>query len=77
MLEQFPHDRAIRRRDYARQYEYLIVTVGPTERLADARQRLSEHAEYGKWELERTRIYVGGTHRYWLRRRVLKVERSL
>jgi hypothetical protein len=60
-----------------RQYEYLILSVRPDEPVPVAYQRLREHAEYGKWELERTRLYIGGSRQYWLRRRVLRVERTL
>lgn len=64
-------------RDYARQYEYLVLTVSPQEPANEARQRLTEHAEYGKWELQRSRLYVGGGRQYWLRRKVLRVERTV
>ncbi|ALE05987.1 hypothetical protein AL755_11750 [Arthrobacter sp. ERGS1:01] len=60
-----------------RQYEYLILTVRPDESVPVAYQRLREHAEYGKWELERSRLYMGGGRQYWMRRRVLRVERTL
>ncbi|WP_045073884.1 DUF5703 family protein [Psychromicrobium lacuslunae] len=65
-----------RERDYARQYEYLVLTVSPRESINDARQRLTEHAEYGKWELERSRLYMGGGRQFWLRRKVLRVQRT-
>lgn len=58
-------------------YEYLVVSVSGGEPLSPAYQRVREHAEYGKWELERTRLYIGGARKYWLRRRVLRVERTL
>lgn len=71
-------DASVRReRDYARQYEYLVLTVSPRESIQDARQRLVEHAEYGKWELQRSRLYVGGGRQFWLRRKVLRVERTV
>lgn len=77
MLEQYPRSSTKRHRDYVRQYEYMVLTVSPQDPLAEARQRLTEHAEYGKWELERSLIYVGGLRKFWLRRKVLRVERSL
>lgn len=76
MREQFTAGSVSRERDYARQYEYLVLTVAPSESLPAARQRLTEHAEYGKWELERSRLYVGGGRQYWLRRKILRVERT-
>jgi hypothetical protein len=76
MREQFATGSVSRQRGYARQYEYLVLTVGPTESMPAARQRLTEHAEYGKWELERSCLYVGGGRQFWLRRRIMRVERT-
>ncbi|GAA2176041.1 hypothetical protein GCM10009784_20880 [Arthrobacter parietis] len=76
MREQFLNSTAIRKRDYGRQYEYLVLTVNAGEPLSMARQLLTEHAEYGKWELERSCIYINGHRRFWLRRKVLRVERT-
>lgn len=58
-------------------FEYLVLTVGPGERLADARARVTEHAEYGKWELHRVVRQYSGVRKHWLRRRVMRVERTL
>jgi hypothetical protein len=66
-----------RYRDPAGPFEYLVLTVRPGQSLADARRAIVEHAEYGKWELRRSRLYTGGIRRYWLRRKVLRVERTL
>ncbi|MFQ4148842.1 DUF5703 family protein [Arthrobacter sp. LAPM80] len=60
-----------------RQYEYLTLTVSPGESVPNAYQRVREHAEYGKWELERSTLYMGGERKYLMRRRVLRVERTL
>ncbi|MDQ4491367.1 DUF5703 family protein [Sinomonas sp. ASV486] len=60
-----------------RQYEYLVLSVSPGDSVADARQRVREHSEYGKWELERSRLYMGGGRQYWLRRKVMLVERTV
>ncbi|WP_309079731.1 DUF5703 family protein [Zhihengliuella sp.] len=72
-----PLPRAERVRDPHEPYEYLIVTVQPGQSLAEARRAIVEHAEYGKWELKRTSKYRGGVHKYWLRRRITRVERTL
>jgi len=61
----------------SRDYEYLIVSLRPDESAPLAFQRVREHAEYGKWELERSRLYIGGGRQFWLRRRVMRVERTL
>jgi hypothetical protein len=76
MREQFLNSTAVRQRDFGRQYEYLVLTVNAGEPVGAARKILTEHAEYGKWELERSCIYLGGGRRYWLRRKVLRVERT-
>lgn len=41
------------------------------------RQILTEHAEYGRWELWRHRLSPDGRRRVWLRRRVVRVARTL
>ena len=41
-----------------------------------ARTILTELAEYGRWELVRTRIYPNGIKRMWVKKRVLRVERT-
>lgn len=58
-------------------WEYLVITVARDDSLAQARQRLVEHAEYGHWELQRSLLYRGGTRRFWLRRKAMKVESTL
>ena len=77
MKEQFLTSSVQPERDYLRQYEYLVLTVSPNESLPEARRRLVEHSEYGKWELERSKLYVGGGRRFWLRRRVMQVQRTV
>ena len=58
------------------EYEYLVLSFGREVRRADIRRQLTEHAEYGRWELERTRTYVGGRTRTWLRRRIIRPRRT-
>lgn len=58
-------------------WEYMVITCQPRESLSEVRRRIVEHAEYGKWELRRTRIYTGGVRKHWLRRRIMKVQRTL
>ncbi|MGM7667315.1 DUF5703 family protein [Microbacterium sp. A93] len=59
------------------QWEYLVMTVAPRDSIAEARRRVVEHAEYGKWELRRTILYRGGARRYWMRRRIIRVQSTL
>lgn len=77
MKEHFLTSSVQRERDILRQYEYLVLTVSPDDSLPDARRLLVEHSEYGKWELERSKLYLGGGRRFWLRRRVMQVQRTV
>ena len=77
MKEHFLSSSVRRERDYARQYEYLVLTVSPEDSLPEARRILAAHSEYGKWELERSVLYVGGGRRFWLRRKVFQVQRTV
>ena len=61
----------------ATQYEFRVVTMSPTTSRSEARQRLTEEAEYGRWELARTRIYQGGARKVWLRRKIIRVRSTL
>jgi hypothetical protein len=77
MREQFGTGMSQRERDHARDYEYLVLTLAKGESVKEARRALAEHAEYGKWDLVRTRLYLGGGRKYWLRRKVLRVEATV
>jgi len=59
------------------QYEYRVLTLPRTTSRNDARQMLTEQAEYGRWELARSVVYVGGERRVWLRRRIIRVRSTL
>jgi hypothetical protein len=59
------------------EYEYLVLSFGREVGRGDIRRQLTEHAEYGRWELERTVTYVGGRTRTWLRRRIIRPRRSM
>ena len=37
---------------------------------------LTDHAEYGHWELARVRLYPDGQRKVWLKRRLIKVQRT-
>ena len=58
------------------QYEYRVLTLPRETSRADARKLLTEHAEYGRWELARVRLYVGGNRKVWLRRKIIRVART-
>jgi len=38
---------------------------------------LTEQAEYGRWELARTRLFAGGERKVWLRRKIIRVRSTL
>jgi hypothetical protein len=59
------------------EYEYRVLSFGRETDRADIRRTLTEHAEYGRWELATTRTYVGGRTRTWLRRRIIRPRRTL
>ncbi len=59
------------------QYEYRHVTVGRDTTRSEASRLLTDEAEYGRWELARTRLYAGGTRKYVLRRTIIRVRSTL
>lgn len=59
------------------QWEYRVVTIPRTTSRSDASRMLTDEAEYGRWELARTRLYAGGERRVWLRRKIIRVRSTL
>ena len=59
------------------EYEYRVMSIPRGVSRAEMRRRLTDDAEYGHWELARTRIYLGGSRKVWLRRRILRVQGTL
>lgn len=57
-------------------YEWRVVDIPASTSVSDARAMLTEHAEFGAWELARSVLYVGGARRVWLRRRTMRVLRT-
>ncbi len=56
------------------EYQQLFLPRGVSRNAA--RRLLTEHAEYGHWELARLRLYPDGSRRVWLRRRVIRAVRT-
>lgn len=56
------------------EYQQLFLPRG-TSRNA-ARRLLTDHAEYGHWELARLRLFPDGSRRVVLRRKVIRVVRT-
>lgn len=58
-------------------YEYRTLSLPGSVSNGDVRRLLTDEAEYGRWELARTRLYLGGTRRVWLRRKAMRVPSTL
>lgn len=58
---------------YRGEYEIRVLDFTRDVSRAEMRRRLTEDAEYGHWELLRTRVYLGGRRRTWLRRKIIRV----
>lgn len=61
---------------FSADYEYRVFTLPRGTSRAESRQLLTEQAEYGRWELARLQMMFGGGRRVWLRRRIMRVERT-
>jgi len=59
------------------EYEYRVVRLPPSTSRGEARRMLTEQAEYGRWELARTRLFAGGERKVWLRRKAIRVRSTL
>lgn len=59
------------------EYEYRLVRLPPSTSRSEARRLLTEQAEYGRWELARTRLFPGGERKVWLRRKAIRVRSTL
>lgn len=57
-------------------YEWRVVDIHRDVTRHEAKQLLTEQAEYGRWELARSITFLGGARRVWLRRRVMSVKRT-
>jgi hypothetical protein len=53
-------------------YSYLVLYL-PRETSRDAARRLlTDHAEYGEWELAKLRLYADGSRKVTLRRPIIR-----
>jgi len=58
------------------EYSYLVLNL-PRDMTRDAARRLlTDHAEYGRWELSRMRLYADGSRKATLRRKVIRAVRT-
>ena len=70
-------DLPVERGRRAEDYEFQIITVPRNISVSSVRASLTEESEYGRWELARTRIYLGGAKKMWMRRRIIRVRSTL
>ncbi|MGH3496773.1 MAG: DUF5703 family protein [Nocardioidaceae bacterium] len=59
------------------EYEFQRLWLPRTQSRSTVRRVLVEHAEYGGWELDRLRLLPDGRRRITLRRRIMRVARTL
>ena len=59
------------------EYEYRTVSIARDVSRHDAARMLTEEAEYGRWELPTSSLYVGGERRVMLRRRIIRARNTL
>ena len=57
-------------------YEFRKVSLPRSTSRDVVRSVLTEYAEYGHWELARVRVYPDGRRTAWLKRRVMRVNRT-
>ena len=58
------------------EYSYLVLNL-PRDMSRDAARRiLTDHAEYGRWELSRMRLYADGSRKATLRRKIIRAVRT-
>ena len=57
-------------------FEWRVVDIPRDVTRSETRSLLTEQAEYGRWELSKSQILYGGARRVWLRRRVMRVQRT-
>ena len=58
------------------EYEFWRLRLSRSLSRATVRRLLTDHAEYGGWELDRLRLFPDGTRWVTLRRRIIRVTRT-
>jgi hypothetical protein len=58
------------------EYSYLVLRLPRGTSREAARRILTDHAEYGHWELSKLRLYADGSRKATLRRRVIRAART-
>jgi Family of unknown function (DUF5703) len=58
------------------EYDYLVLYLPRGTSRDAARRILTDHAEYGDWELSRLRLFADGSRKATLRRRIIRAIRT-
>jgi Family of unknown function (DUF5703) len=58
------------------EYSYLVVYLPRGTSRDAARRILTDHAEYGNWELSRLRMFPDGSRKATLRRLIIRQARA-
>jgi hypothetical protein len=58
------------------EYSYLMLYLPRGTSRDTARRILTDHAEYGSWELSRMRLYPDGSRKATLRRQIIRQIRA-
>ena len=58
------------------EYSYLVLYLPRGTSRDAARRILTDHAEYGHWELSRLRLYPDGSRKATLRRMIIRQARA-
>lgn len=59
------------------EYEFQRLWLSRTHSRSTVRKMLTDAAEYHGWELDRLRLFPDGTRRVVLRRRIIRVRRTI
>jgi hypothetical protein len=58
------------------EYSYMVLNLPRGTSRDAARRILTDHAEYGQWELSRLRLFADGRRKVTLRRKVIRAVRT-
>ncbi|HEY3954405.1 MAG TPA: DUF5703 family protein [Streptosporangiaceae bacterium] len=59
------------------EYSYRVLYIPRGTTRDAARRILTDHAEYGRWELAKLRLYADGSRKATLRRAIIRAARTL
>lgn len=59
------------------EYSYRVLYIPRGTTRDAARRILTDHAEYGRWELAKLRLYADGSRKATLRRSIIRAASTL